>query len=83
MRKCSILIVDSLTLMLSGCASIAGAFGIASEAYVDEQAAAIRDEVSDELSSAQRSVTEAVAASNENKTAIMMSLREQPTSSMS
>lgn len=58
MKYLRLLLGASLIVMLAGCASLAGVFGIASETYVDEQVAAARSQTDSEL----RKVSEGVEA---------------------
>ena len=60
----------SIAILVSGCASLAGVFGIASESYVEEQLTSVREEMQSEIADAQRGATEAKAAADVNKSAI-------------
>ena len=44
-------------ILLSGCASLAGVFGVASESYVEEQLQSVRDELQPQIADAQGGVT--------------------------
>lgn len=44
-------------ILLSGCASLAGVFGVASESYVEEQLQSVRDELQPQIANARGGVT--------------------------
>ncbi len=58
-RYAALIVAAVLMLgLLSGCASLAGKFGIASQAYVDEQLAAARSDLQTEVEQTKQSVAE-------------------------
>ena len=69
-RSIAIVFGLSIVLFMSGCASLAGVFGIASETYVDEQLTVVREEIQAGLTDAERSAAGAAASIEENSNVI-------------
>ena len=70
MKYLRLLLGASLIVMLAGCASLAGVFGIASETYVDEQVAAARSQSDSELQKVSEGVEANRGAIEANKATI-------------
>jgi septal ring factor EnvC (AmiA/AmiB activator) len=57
MKNRFVVLAVGIIILLSGCASLAGVFGVASESYVEEQLQSVRDEFQSQISDTQGGVS--------------------------